>query len=185
MKSMESFLSEVPDHRRPQGRRYELVYVLLFTILAVMSGAFSFRKIQSFMTVHREYLNQLFGLKWKRAPAYTSIRDILHNLDAIEFEKVFRKHAQMLDNSEPQGPDARIACDGKVLKGSFDRLEDRKAAHLVSAFSDESLIVLGHIEVSDKSNEIPSVQELIKELGLRDRVFTMDAMHCQKKQSVT
>lgn len=181
MSLLESFLNEVPDPRRPQGRRYELGNVLLFTILAVLSGAFSFRKIQRFMKTHRERLNRQFGLNWKRAPAYTSIRDILHGLDEEQFEKAFRRHSQALEESEPKRSLARIACDGKVLKGSFDRLEDRKAAHLVSAFSDQTQIILGHMEVHEKSNEIPAIQGLIKELGLRDRVLTLDALHCQKK----
>jgi len=34
--------------------------------------------------------------------------------------------------------------------------------------------------VDEKSNEIPAVQALIATLGLSGRVFTLDAMHCQK-----
>jgi predicted transposase YbfD/YdcC len=35
--------------------------------------------------------------------------------------------------------------------------------------------------IDEKSNEIPAVQTLIATLGLSGRVFTLDAMHCQKK----
>ena len=52
----------------------------------------------------------------------------------------------------------------------------------VSAFTQDDLIILGHLEVADKSNEIPAVQSLIESLGLSGRVFTLDAMHCQKKR---
>ncbi|WP_018409336.1 hypothetical protein [Methylocystis rosea] len=34
--------------------------------------------------------------------------------------------------------------------------------------------------IDEKSNEIPSAQALIAAMGLSDRVFTLDAMHCQK-----
>ena len=50
----------------------------------------------------------------------------------------------------------------------------------MSAFEADSALVLGHIEVDDKSNEIPAVQRLIGELGLAGCVVTVDAMHCQK-----
>ena len=53
-----------------------------------------------------------------------------------------------------------------TLRGSYDHFIDQKAAHLVSAFDVESALVLGHIEVDDKSNEIPAVERLIGELGL-------------------
>jgi hypothetical protein len=69
---------------------------------------------------------------------------------------------------------------GKTLRGSFDAFADRKAAHLLSAFAVDHRIILAHEFVGEKSNEIPAVQALIETLGLTGRVFTIDAMHCQK-----
>lgn len=40
--------------------------------------------------------------------------------------------------------------------------------------------MLGHVEVSNRSNEIPVAQALIESMGLTGRVFTLDALHCQK-----
>ena len=37
-----------------------------------------------------------------------------------------------------------IALDGKTLKGSFDHLNDRKAAQALSAFASEAAILLAH-----------------------------------------
>ncbi len=42
------FLAAIPDHRRPQGRRYGLEHLLLFSILAILSDATSYRKIQRY-----------------------------------------------------------------------------------------------------------------------------------------
>lgn len=36
---LESFLFKVKDYRRKQGQRYKLGHILLFTILAMLSGA--------------------------------------------------------------------------------------------------------------------------------------------------
>jgi hypothetical protein len=46
---LKTHFSVVPDHRRPQGRMYDLGHLLLFSVLAVVSGATSYRKIQRFM----------------------------------------------------------------------------------------------------------------------------------------
>ena len=73
-----------------------------------------------------------------------------------------------------------IALDGKTLRGSFDHFNDRKAAQTLTAFASAAAIVLAHIEIDDKSNEIPAAQQMIRELGLTGVVFTADAMHCQK-----
>jgi len=65
----------------------------------------------------------------------------------------------------------------------FDAFADRKAAHMLSALRQCDRIVLGHMMVEEKSNEIPSAPELIEALGLKDCVFTLDAAHCQKNCS--
>jgi hypothetical protein len=69
---------------------------------------------------------------------------------------------------------------GKTLCGSFDAFHDRKAAHVLSAFATDGQIILGHLAISQKSNEIPAAQDMIATLGLSGRLFTLDAMHCQK-----
>ena len=43
-------------------------------------------------------------------------------------------------------------------------------------------IILGHVEIPEKTNEIPMAQWLIQSLGLPEgSIYTLDAMHCQKK----
>src|SRR3954467_4203432 len=48
-----SALSGIPDPRRSQGRRHPLAHLLLFSVLAVLAGATSYRGILSFIGVHR------------------------------------------------------------------------------------------------------------------------------------
>ena len=176
------YLSQISDTRRQQGQLYQLPYMLLFSIFAILCGATSYRKIQRFINAHRERLNEVFGLRWKRAPVHTSIRYILQSLKTDNLESVFRDYSRALSSDEePETERWYVAIDGKQLRGSFDHFEDHKAVHLLSAFSFDEQLILGHRETDEKSNEIPAVQRLIEELGLNDCVFTLDAMHCQKK----
>jgi len=135
--------------------------------------------------VHREKLNEAFGIHWKRPPADTAIRYILHGLDPEEVERVFREHAAHL-NRAPEGANARVvAFDGKTLKGSFDNFADAKAKQAPTAFATDTGMVLAHIEIDEKSNQIPAMQKLLGELGLAGHIATADAIHCQKKPSRT
>lgn len=183
-----ALLSDVSDHRRNEGKIYTLSHVLLFSILAIVTGANSYRGIHTFIETHRGRLNAAFGLSWKRAPAYTAIRYILRGLDPEVIEQVFRKHAALLqpENLEVDASDSKkakmktVAIDGKVLRHSFDSFNDRKAAQILSAFSTGSALILAHVEIDAKSNEIPAAQKLIAELSLSGCIVTADAMHCQK-----
>ena len=104
MRSFDQFLAvlnEIPDPRRAEGKLYMLPYLLLFSVLAVITGGNSFRSIETFIKVHRRRLNAAFGLRWKRAPAHTAIRYILQGLDPQEVERVFRRHAAALQIRDP------------------------------------------------------------------------------------
>ena len=73
-------LEQIPDPRRPQGRRYPLPHPLLFSVLAVLAGATSYRGIITFLSVHRHRLIRFpgdpftqaaLGHQWKRVWAVT------------------------------------------------------------------------------------------------------------------
>src|SRR5262245_4769739 len=90
---LESFLFKLKDQRRKQGQRYKLGHILLFTILAILSGADSYRKVQKFMVTPYDRLNEIFDLRWKRMPAYTTIRDIIQGTSGAELEQSFRQYS--------------------------------------------------------------------------------------------
>lgn len=176
-------LAEVPDPRRAEGKVYSLPHVLLFSILAVVSGGNSYRSIATFIDVHRRRLNRAFGLRWRRAPAHTAIRYILQGLDSDAVEVAFRRHADLLQAACAKPGSGSLAIDGKTLRGSFDGFRDRAAAQLLGVFATDTALVLAHSDIAEKSNEIPAAQALLAELGLARRLVTLDALHCQSEHS--
>lgn len=176
---LKSFLFKIKDHRRKQGRQYELGHILLFSILAILSGADSYRKIHKFIVAHYHTLNEIFGLDWKRMPVHTTIRNIIQGTSGAELEQGFREYSEVLAKSD--GEKQFIGCDGKVLRGSFDHFKDQKAIQVLSAFVSNNHIILAHEEIATKTNEIPTAQRLMQELGLSGYIFTFDALHCQEK----
>ena len=177
-------LTEVPDPRRGQGQMYRLPHVLLFSILAILTGGNSYRGIVTFIDVHRQRLNEVFGLTWKRAPSHTAIRYILKGLGPADIETVFRRHAARLQAARATPGQGSIALDGKTLRGSFDNFRERAAAQVLSAFATDTSLVLAHVDIAEKSNEIPAAQALLAELGVPEGVIvTLDALHCQKNIS--
>lgn len=120
---LQSFLFRIKDRRRRQGQRYQVGHILLLAILAILSGATSYRKIHAFIQAQYQTLNELFAPNWKRRPAHTTIRAIIQGTSSAEME----------------------------------------------------------VEIAKKTNEIPTAQELISQLGLAGCIFTFDAINCQEK----
>jgi hypothetical protein len=112
-----ALLATIPDPRRAEGKLYQLPHVLLFSIFAIVSGANSYRGIQTYFKAHRQALNKAFKIKWRRAPAHTAIRYILQGLDATDVEKAFREHSANLNGAPDGAETCVIAFDGKTLKG--------------------------------------------------------------------
>jgi hypothetical protein len=96
-------------------------------------------------------------------------------------EAVFRRHATLLQAARAIPGPGSIALEGKTLQGSFDNFNDRAAAQVLSAFATETALVLAHVDIAAKSNEIPAARTLLAERGVADgAIVTLDALHCQK-----
>jgi len=96
-------------------------------------------------------------------------------------EAAFRAHAGDLDGKAKQTAGCRVlAIDGKTLRGSLDAFHDSAAKQVLSAFAADTMLILAHIEIDAKSNEIPAAQQLLAELDVAGRIVTLDALHAQK-----
>jgi predicted transposase YbfD/YdcC len=72
-----------------------------------------------------------------------------------------------------------VALDGKALRRALDRGGSPRV--IVSAWAASNSLVLGQIEVPDKTNEITALPKLLRALELSGCIVTLDAMGCQKE----
>ena len=49
-----------------------------------------------------------------------------------------------------------------------------------NSFRNKLVLYRSKKKITDKTNEIPIVQEMLDVIDIKDAVVTMDAMHCQK-----
>ena len=125
--SLLDVLRSIPDHRRAEGKRFDLATVLLYAILGMVAGANSYRQMHEFIRVHLQRLNDAFGLRLPYSPSYTGLRLIIRSVDPAALEAAFRQHAASISAPiEASSGLTAIAIDGKTLRGSFDAFIDRK-----------------------------------------------------------
>ena len=80
-------------------------------------------------------------------------------------------------------PEAAVALDGKALRGS--RKQGVPGARLLSAVAHHVGLTLSQRAVDAKTNEITEVEQVLRQMVLKDRVFTMDALLTQRHVAQT
>ena len=180
-KSLIGYLQQIPDERKAGGRRHPLWLILLIMILGIMSGYWGYRGLGRFVERHRRQLITTLKIPQARVPSYSTIRRVMMSLDYEAVTQVFNEWAsQYTHNSQGQW----IAIDGKSLKNTVHDCygKQQNFVMMVSAFTHERGEILGIKVMENKQqSEIVAVQNLLELLDLKGVVFTMDALHCQKK----
>lgn len=175
------YLFKIPDHRRGQGRMFDLPHLLLFSILAIASGADSYRKIIIFIQENFDILGTTYGSTWKRPPSYNCVRRAIQGVNQKEVEKVFRGFSKETACVE-KGTWRTVSLDGKALRQSFDHVNDQRFRQILSAFTPGQNIILAHEKIGvSKENEINAAIKLMNALKLDCVIYTLDALHTQKK----
>lgn len=174
-------LSKIKDPRRGAGQRHELEFVLLIIIMATMSGYFGYRAIEDFIKRNKSDLLKYFKPYKKRLPSFSTVRRVMIGIDFEDFSSIFHEwSSRYISISKGDW----LSLDGKAIKGTFDKSDINRQhfVNLVSVFLEKTKTVLsvGKI-VNSKESEIPKVKELIDMLDIKGVVFTIDALHCQKK----
>jgi len=176
--SLREELKQIEDARRGAGKRHSIDVILMITIMATMSGYTGYRAIGDFAKRYKKELIEYLKVEKERLPAFATIRRVLIQIDHQKFGDVFEKWmGQYLQKEQQQW----VSVDGKAIKGTKQKEEDKKLAHLVSFFSSDSKEVLIARKTATKSNEIPLVQEMLSSFPLKDMIITLDALHCQTK----
>jgi predicted transposase YbfD/YdcC len=168
-------LAQVPDPRKRRGRRHALAGLLAVGVAAVIAGARSFAAIGQWAADAGPEI--LAGLGAVRGPAEEStFRRAFALVSPDALDRVLG--AWLWTRAVRAGGRLVIAIDGKTVRGAKNT--EGKAPHLVAALAHGIGAALGQVAVTEKSNEIPAVRDLLKAFAdLAHCVITLDAMHTQ------
>jgi hypothetical protein len=178
--SLAQALSLIPDFRQAQGRRYELLPVLLLACVAVLCGCRSQSAISDWGHNYGSRWLRRLGFKSDRGPSQSTLHRILKGLDHLSLERALSDWAQTVLSLRAGSPKQlqALSMDGKTLCGSSNQGADD--THLLSCICQSLGVVVAQVAVADKTNEITKVDELIEGLALTGKVLTGDALLTQR-----
>jgi predicted transposase YbfD/YdcC len=142
----------------------------------VICGAEGWSDLELYGRKKLEYFRTILPFK-NGIPTDDTFRRLFRVLEPKVFQEKFIAWVESLQENNPKF----VAVDGKTLRRSYDKGDNKAALHMISAWSSEQGIVLGQLKTEDKSNEITAIPELLELLSIKSSIVTIDAMGCQKK----
>ena len=176
-----SHLSIIKDPRRENGKRHELVNIIIIAMLSILSGGDDWTDMEDFGETQIDFLKSFLELP-NGIPSHDTFRRVFSILKPEVIEATLTNWLSNLRGELLEGE--VIAIDGKTLRRSLDKSKGTAGLHLVNAWSAERSIILGQVAVKDKSNEIVAIPELLDSLKVEGAVITIDAIGCQKEIAV-
>ena len=169
--------SSIEDPRVDRQKKHQLQDIFFIALCAVICGADNWVAIEEFGKAKEAWFTELLGLQ-HGIPSHDTFGEVFMVIDTEQFSECFSNWvcdlARLTDGEI-------IAIDGKCIRRSIDRASKKAAIHMVSAWAQRNSLVLGQVQVDDKSNEITAIPKLLSRLDITGTVITIDAMGCQKK----
>lgn len=176
------FVESLEDPRRGQGQRHKLLDIIVIVIMAILSGHQGLRGFTRFAKANSEELTELLNLK-HGVPGYNTFLSVLQGLDE---QVMASKFIEWVKTYIPDDADEFISLDGKAIRATSQggNTKRQNFVAVVNAFGHTSGLVYGMKSYQNgKSGEGQALRDLVSQLGLKGKVFTVDALHSQKKHS--
>lgn len=177
-----AFLEQVNDKRHDKGKRYTIGILLMVVILAKLCGENTPYGIAEWAKMRGKELQELFGYHRRVTPSNKTLQRLTDT--SLEDEDLQATTRHYLHQRYGGQQSVLITIDGKTLRGTIPKGKTR-GVHLLAAYLPEEGVVLLQIEVGQKDNEIVAAPKLLRQLDLKGRVVSGDAMFTQREISVT
>ena len=155
---------------------HKFIDIITIALCSTLAGGEGWEDMEEYGRGKEKFLRGFLELP-NGIPSHDTFRRVFMLLDTQEWQECFMSWAM---TKEEKGEGEIIALDGKCLRGSKDKSKGKAAIYMVSAWATERGMVLGQRKVSEKSNEITAIPELLKVLDISGCVITIDAMGCQR-----
>ena len=191
LESMKSEFEKVHDPRDPSYVTYKLADILIIVLLGVLANNNTWYDLEVFGNSHRRFLVKLLAMETETMPTDNTYRLIISHIDMnliygavvrLLINKIDYAIEQHATKTETPEPDIK-SFDGKASKSSgrketFDQ-KKTKPLFTLNAFSSDYDMCLNQTFIDAKTNEIPEMPLLVKNMDILGSIVTCDALNTQ------
>lgn len=161
----------VIDPRCGRKTKHDHAEILTYLAAGYLAGRDSVRRCLQWCKNHIDFLRQHLELKNGIASPATVSR-ILGNIDEETFCLAFIEWMTGILNTKG----INIAIDGKALRGSTEKIRNRKTPYILNVIDTATALVIAQLPIAEKENEITAIPKLLKLLNIQESLVTIDAV---------
>ena len=174
---LKKVLEGVTDPRDRRGVRHPLTAILSLAVTGILAGCRSLTAIwEHAADLEPADLGALGPGEGRALPSESTIGRVLKDLDPAGLDA--RLTSWLCTRTGAIAGRRVIAVEDETMRGA--RTGDNPAPHLLAAPGRASGVVVGQRRVSDESNEIPALPDLLAPMDLDGALITADAMHTRR-----
>lgn len=181
----------VPDYRHPSYVKHPLGDILMIVFFAVLGNADEWGEIESFAKRKEKWLRKYLELPYG-VPTDDTYRIVIGSIDTEHFYhaavgillQTIDGIIGLMGREDNIHEKSVVSVDGKVSCGSARKATAAgavKALQTLNVYSNDYGMCLAQKSISEKTNEIPAAQEILRLMDLKGTIITADAMNCQKE----
>lgn len=171
-----NYFKSIEDPRIDRKKLHSLDTIFSLTIIAVLCGIKSWEQIAMFGRLRQKELSDIIDFS-NGVPSHDTIERVYSMIKPEDFQSCFMAWTKVLC----EGNKGLIAIDGKVLRHSYDKADNKEPLYLVNAWASENKLVLGQFKTSGKGHEIAGIKNLLEMLDIKNSIISTDALDCQKE----
>lgn len=181
-------LQGIDDTRSINMTDYPLHEILLIAFLAILGNASGWNEIERFGRMKEKWLRKFLVLK-NGTPSHDTFRRVFAMVDPVQLERItvfflMENMDKIKKSLSIKNEGKRLVCvDGKEERGTGRKYNsDTKLPNLqlLHVYDASHGVCLFSQPINEKTNEIPTAQDILKDLQLKDVVVSFDALHTQK-----
>lgn len=176
MEELLQWIEYIEDVRQERKVRHLLKDILVIVLFATLANADDWVEIALFAEWNQDYLKKYIELK-NGSPSHDTICRVMGMISPEVLQQLYGKWQELLNRNEGEVLKKIICIDGKTMRGN--KKGEERPSHIVSAWSKEDGFCLGQKAVTEKSNEITAIPELLDRLQIKGQIITIDAMGTQ------
>ena len=134
-------------------------------------------EIAMFAEAYQSYLRKYIELA-NGVPSHDIINRVMGLVSPEILQQLYGKWQELLNRKEGESLKKIIFIDGKTMRSN--QRKEGKPSHIVSAWNREDCLCLRQSAVSEKSNEITAIPELLDKIQIKGQIITIDAVGTQK-----